>query len=74
MGSLISLYKRSPLWEGVASAFDLFGVLGLSIDDVKKITSEERRYKAIKENFDLVRKDLISKLVSRQASNDAQDV
>jgi hypothetical protein len=62
MGTLTNLYKRTPFWEGVASTFDLFGVLGLSIDDVKKITSEERRYNAIKENFDLVRKDLRSKL------------
>jgi hypothetical protein len=54
MGSLTNWYKRFPFWEGVASAFDLFGVLGLSVDDVKKITSEERRYNAIKENFDLV--------------------
>lgn len=36
MGSLKNWYKRSPFWEVVASAFDLFGVLGLSIDDVKK--------------------------------------
>lgn len=62
MGSLTNWYKRSPFWEGVASAFDLFGVLGLSVDDVKKISSEERRYNAIKENFDLVRQDLKSKL------------
>jgi hypothetical protein len=62
MGSLTNWYKRSPFWEGVASTFDLFGVLGLSINDVKKITSEERRYNAIKENFDLVRKDLKSKI------------
>lgn len=62
MGSLTNWYKRSPFWEGVASAFDLFEVLGLSVDDVKQITSERRRYNAIKDNFDIVRQDLKSKL------------
>lgn len=62
MGSLKNWYKRSPFWEGVASTFDLFGVSGISINDLKEITSPKRRNKAIEENFELVKKDLESKL------------
>ena len=62
MGSLRHWYKRAPFWEGVASAFDLFGVTGISITDLKEIVSEKRRYEAIKENYDLARKDLESQL------------
>jgi hypothetical protein len=62
MGSLRHWYKGTPFWEGVASAFDLFGVTGISITDLKEIVSEKRRYEAIKENYDLARKDLESQL------------
>lgn len=62
MDTLKNWFKRTPSWEGVASAFDLFGVTGISIADLKEIVSEKRRYKTIKENYDLVRKDLESQL------------
>lgn len=60
MGSLRHWYKRAPFWEGVASTFDLFGVTGISITDLEEIVSEKRRYEAIKESYDLARKDLES--------------
>ncbi len=62
MGSLKNWYKSSPFWQGVSSAFDLFGISGISMNDLKEIISEERRYNAIKENFDLARKDMELKL------------
>jgi hypothetical protein len=58
MSSLTNWCERSPFWEGAASAFDLLGVSGLSITDARRILSAKRRYNAIKENFDLVRKTL----------------
>ena len=58
MGSLEKKYKVPPFWEGVSSAFDLFGLGDVSLEKIKKSNSRRLKRNSVAYDLFTVGKDM----------------
>ncbi len=58
MNNLKKWYIRYPFWEGVATTFDLFGLSGLSSEDIKSLNSKRLKNNTIMHDFSIVFDDM----------------